>query len=211
MSATTTHQTGATDPATLAAGPSELLTFAGLTVDPPGRMLFLAGQAPIGLGADQTRVLELLIQRRGEHVSGKQIEQETVNTAATTVDSLNSLLRSVGALSAIVLDRQRGFQLLDSTADLSLSFADLRLNQITRLLVIHGRKPVTMSPQNTAVLGLLMQARGGPVTGRELNQVTARTAPGAAVGNLCRRLKNLGIAVDVVNDRSCGWRLVNAA
>lgn len=53
-----------------------------------------------------------------------------------------------------------------------------------------------------------MAARGGPVTGRELKEVTGNTAPGAAVGNLSRRLKSIGTSVVVINERSCGWRLV---
>ncbi len=91
---------------TLASWPTELVTFAGLTVNPSACLLFIVGQAPIALGADQARVLHLLIQARGGFVEVERIKRETVNTVATTVDSLDSLLRNVGGLSAIVQDRR---------------------------------------------------------------------------------------------------------
>jgi DNA-binding response OmpR family regulator len=219
MSVTTAYRADATTyradesglAATLAAWPTELVTFAGLTIDPISRMLFLNGRAPIALSVDQTQALLLLMGRRGDFVPVEEIERHSVNTAATTVVSLNSLLRSADGLVTIVNDRSMEYRLVDSAAEVSLFFGDLRLNHVTRLLLVSHQAPVVLSPQNAAVLGLLMQARGGPVTSREVKRVSARTAPGAAIGNLSRRLKGTGTAVNIVNARSCGWSLVSPA
>jgi DNA-binding response OmpR family regulator len=185
-----------------------VVTFAALAVDPRARLLFIDGQAPIGLGADQARVLQLLIEGGGDFVAVSQMELDTVNAVATTVVSLNSVLRNAGGLAVIVEEAGRGYRLIDSAAEMSLRFGDLRLSSVTRLLLISGRQPLILSPQNAAVLELLMLARGGPVAAREVQAVSARTAPGAAVGNLSRRMKGSGTRVTIVNDRSCGWRLV---
>ena len=185
------------------------VAFAGLTVDPDAHLLLMAGRAPIALGTDQARTLQLLMQGGGDGVEVARIEQETVNPTMRTVESLNCLLRSVGGLSAIVHDRATGLRLVDATTDdLGLAFADLRLIRAARSLLVADRAPITVSPQNTAVLGRLMQAGGAPVAGHELQRVLARTAPGAAVGNLSRRLRTTRTRVRIVNERSCGWRLV---
>jgi hypothetical protein len=201
--------------ALVSAWPRLMVSYAGLTVEPSTRMLFITGWAPIALSADQALVLYLLVGRRGRSVEVARLEQNTVNAAATTVDSLNGLLQGVSRLAVIVRDGDgdgdaagRGYRLVDASADASLGFADLCLNREMRLLLVPGQLPVVMSPQSTAVLALLIQAQGELVTSAEVQQVSGKTAAGVAVGNLTRRLRTARTAVTIVNDRARGWRLI---
>jgi hypothetical protein len=187
---------------------TEEVEFAGVAVDPAARLLLVPGRAQIALGVDQARVLELLIDGRGGLVGVQQIEGESVNPVEITVSSLNLLLSTLKALTSIAGDRRTGYRLLDLAAEGDLSFGDLRLNRVTRLLVVEGRTSTVLSPQSTAVLGLLMEAGGGTVGPAEMKLVVARSASGTAVGNLSRRMSATGTKVTIVNERASGWRLI---
>jgi DNA-binding response OmpR family regulator len=196
------------DPGSGAAG----LSFADLQLDPRARRLVVGTGEPTTVGANVNAVLELLLRHGGAFVTATQVEAVAGATpAAAAMHDLIRRLERAGAQARVVNVHGRGWRLVDpATAGEWLSFADLKLDPVTRLLTVTGRDPLTLSAQKSAVLALLIQAQGRPVGAPQIARWSGGTTPGVAVHDLGRRLEQAGSSVVIVNDHGRGWQLVDS-
>ena len=188
------------------------LSFADVTLDPVARRLAVAAGAPVTVGTHIAAVLALLLRHGGGFVTAAQLEAVAGATpAAAAVHDLSRRLERAGSQVRVVNVHGRGWRLVDpATAGEWLSFADLKLDPVTRTLAVTGRDPITLSAQKSAVLALFIQAQGGFVSADQISHWSGGTTPGVAVHDLARRLEQAGSLTVIVNDHGRGWQLVDS-
>ena len=189
-------------------------TFAGLTLHTEARELVISGRpGTFGLGVQQSAVLALLLAAQGKCVSPERIQEEIglhsgVSPAAPTVGGLSARLRRVGSPAVVIHERGQGWRLADASHGELLTFAGLTLNVTTRMLTVAEHEPLSLTAQQSLILGLLMQARDQYVTASTIEGVVGTVNARSAVANLERRLRHAGAAAEIVNGRNLGWKVV---